>query len=215
MPVLNEIYRNFPDGRPVGFNEIFDALDTARDAGEIRHKELKRFLYQYRDAKRCNDLIWNRYGDVERFLSPTEKPFMKNSTLRIEYEEARAVERPQLEGLLDRTEYEAFDAWQAVAGMISQLTNENQKLVMVAHYLCDAKWDRISAVYGHQTRWSRELHRNALNALDGMEAGAADGPEIVKLVRKWVRDNAAYHEPPKEVKPVPPLDETKLVMGLM
>ena len=221
----------FPDGTPVDYNVIFDIIDRAQNAGEIRHKELKRFMNQFRDADRTNSIIWNRYDEVTRYHSESESQFIRNPTLRVMAEEANNEESGQIEPMLESSELESFRAWHAVAGIISLLEKENQKLVMAAHYLCGADWNRISRVYEHQDRWAVQLCRDAFNILAGLELGVScsDDPddaeaEIERLTRKWETDEAAYESKLAEAKknvaaerknPNEPIDDLKMVLGLL
>ena len=110
MPVTNEIYQRFPDGTPVDYNEVFDVIDAGLEKGNIRHKDLKRFMQQFRDANRTNAIIWNRYDEVTHYRSPSETQFIRNPTLRIMAEEANSAEREQMDPLLEASEYESTDA---------------------------------------------------------------------------------------------------------
>lgn len=228
MPVTSEIYQRFPDGTPVDYNAVFDVIDTVQNSGEIRHKGLKRFMKQFRDANRTNAIIWNRYDEVTCYRSPSETQFIRNPTLRIMAEEANSAEREQMDPLLEASEHESSDAWLAVAGMIGQLKMENQKLVMAAYYLCGADRKKISRVYGHQDRWAVELCRGALDTLSRLEQGVPwtddAEAEISKLIQKWKTDETAYEakrtaEKNRETaewrNPKDPIDDLKMVMGVL
>ena len=228
MPVVSEIYQRFPDGTPVDFNAVFDVIDTVQNSREIKHKDLKRFMNQFRDANRTNAIIWSRYDEITNYHSPSESQFIRNPTLRIMTGEADSAEREQVDPILELSEYESHDAWHAVAGMISLLKKENQKLVLTAYYLCGADRNKISRVYDHQDRWAVELCRDALDTLARLEPGVPCSDdteaEAVRLIQKWEADEATYEakliaEKNKEAaewtNPKEPIDDLKVVMGLL
>ena len=228
MPVVSEIYQRFSDGTPADYNAVFDVVDTVQNSREIKHKDLKRFMNQFRDANRTNVIIWSRYDEITIYHSPSESRFIRNPTLRIMTEEADSDERERVDPILELSEYESYDAWHAVAGMISLLKKGNQKLVLTAYYLCGADRNKISRVYDHQNRWAVELCRDALDTLARLEPGAPCSDdaeaEVVKLIQKWEMDETTYDEKliaekykeaAERRNPEEPIDDLKMVMGLL
>lgn len=72
------------------------------------------------------------------------------------------------------------------------LKDERQRLVMTAHYICMADWKHISAVFGHQDRWAKDIHVKAMKVIDGLfrsddwyAADHAADREIDILIREW------------------------------
>lgn len=236
MSVTEKIYQRFPDDSPMDYNKTFDAADAVFDPRGIRHKEIKRLLYRYRDAARSNDIIWNQHEDLTRYLHPNEKSFLRNPVLQISVAEGNEEQKSWTEKMIEESEDECFDAWNVVAGVICGLENGNEKLVLTAHYLCGAKWEFISRVYGKQDRWATELHRRALKKLEmliqkeetskqsengsrtmnygvfpvgsRLKAACSDesAAEITKIIQQWEKDEVDYQRPVIEEKPYQPIE---------
>ena len=80
----------------------------------------------------------------------------------------------------------------AVGRLICMLKDEKQRLVMTAHYICMADWKHVSAVFGHQARWAKDIHVKAMKVVDGLfrngdwyAADHAADQEIDILIREW------------------------------
>lgn len=210
------LYEKLPDGSDLDFNRIFDAVDLVQ-GNTPDLKSVKRFLYQYSDAQRNRDLIRDRYEIVFSPLHTNGKQFMKNPSDFTSVIESYDQERPFISELLSKAEKELIEAKKHIAWAIGLLEKKNEKLMIVAHYVCGADLKWISTVYHHRTNWAQEVCNRALekiNAHMGEPVGTTDCGELDRLIVKWEKDDVEFRDNlPVEPFNQPP-DDTVMLMGM-
>lgn len=209
------LYEKFPDGSDLDFNRIFDAVDAVQGS-EPDMKSAKRFLYQYCDARRNRDIIRERYDIVFSPLHSNGKQFMMNPSGFVSLIESYDQERPIVSELLSKAEKEFVEAKRHITWAVSLLEKKNEKLVITAHYVCDADLKWISTVYHHRTYWAKEVCDRALkviNAHMGESVETTDCSELDRLIAKWKKDDREFRDN-LPVEPFnQPLDELAMLMG--
>ncbi len=216
------IFKRMPDGSVPDYNHILDVIDAALAEKKIVSKETERFLYQYKDAAENQYLVRSRYDFIASRLYCDEQRFVRNPTNRIIASEHNEPEISSIEPILELTEKELSDIRRILYNLIHQLKNENQKLVMTAHYVCFAEWNYISRVYGYQDRWAKDVHVRAIKKIEPMihqEWNLRDDPEAIldisELIFRWQTDEFEYRMAEKYKKiTIPVLDDRKLLLNL-
>ena len=223
------IYSRMPDGSVPDYNRINDAADEVLGTNKIANKETERFFYQYADALRNLDAGHDRAECIGMGLEADQKRYMKNPSVRLKDLMDREDERSGLKKIWRVAAEDLSVVRVAVARVICHLGDEDEKRIMVAHYICGAEWKRISEVYGHQDRWAKEKHNVAIKKLgdisasmdadrnpdhlgqDEMQSMHEGLSEIRRLETEWEDDEYKW-QTNEENKPVIP-DDIKLVFG--
>lgn len=216
------IFKRMPDGGVPDYNHIFDVIDAALAEKKIVSKETDRFLYRYKDAEKNHDLVQSRYDFIAARLYCDEQRFIRNPANCIMVSEHNEPEISSIEPILELTVKELADIRRILYYLIHLLGNEDQKLVMTAHYVCFAEWNYISRVYGHQDRWAKDVHVRAIKKIEPMihqEWNLPDDPEVIldisELIFRWKTDEFEYRMAEKHKKmPIPVLDDRKLLLNL-
>ena len=185
------MYGLMPDNTPVDYDRIFDAIDAAFGTNKVRFAYAERFMCQYRDAMRNFELIDNRNQFITAPRQCDESRFRRDPTARLEAEEDNLVEASRLEPVLHDSEADCARTLNDVGGMICQLPDEWQRMVMTAHYLCFVDWKIISRVYGRQDRWAKDVRVKAMAVIDRLLADDAPDSDLViieDMIRRWKKD---------------------------
>ena len=189
------IYDKMPDGNAAEYNRIFDVTDEVFGTNKIRYDYAERYMFQYKDAMRNFEMVQNRYDYVITPLAYDAPPFRKDPTARYPQQLRKLAEFPNTEKLLRVAEADCMRARRIVGDLIYSLPNEKMRMVMTAHYLCFADWKTISCVYGHQDRWAKDVHTNAMGLIDQLlcepepaEADLVGDFEIEDMMFQWKTD---------------------------
>ena len=164
LKATEKIFGKMPDGSRPDYNRIYDAADRVFAGKKIEDKALERFLYQYADAVRNHEAVLDREAYAKE-LSYDLRRFIKDPTGRIEERIEREKEIPELNFIRELSEAELEEARRAVEALICGIGDEQQKLIMYAHYICGVDWKYISEVFGHQDRWAKDKHTEAIKKL--------------------------------------------------
>lgn len=221
VTVNSLIYLKMPDGSVTDYNRIFDATDWVLGTKKNKYKDTERTLYQYRDAMRNLDAVRNRYTDIVAPLCFDEAPYLRNPALGALYSEENRLERSALTKILQTAERESEEARRNVARMIHLLSNDKQKLIMVAHYICFADWKHISAVMGFQNRWAKDVHVRAMKTIEkrlregGLtELSAQMEFSIRALIHQWKKEESEWEMREREKDKTGKKDDLRLLLGL-
>lgn len=221
VTVNSLIYMKMPDGSVTDYNRIFDVTDRVLGTKKNKYKDTERALYQYRDAMRNLDAVRNRYTDIVAPLHVDEAPYLRNPALRVLASEENRIERSALTKILQTAERESEEAKRNVAGMIHLLSDDRQKLIMVAHYICFAEWKHISAVMGFQNRWAKDVHVRAMKTLkerlcegELTEQSAQMELSIGSLIRQWKKEESEWDMRNREKQRNEKQDDLRLLLGL-
>ena len=105
-----------------------------------------------------------------------------------------------------------------IAWAVGLLEKKNAKLVITAHYVCDADLKWISLVYHHRTYWAQEVCDRALEVINthlGEPAGITDCGELDCLIARWKKDDREFRDN-LPIEPFnQPLDEMAMLMGAL
>lgn len=213
------IFKTMPDGTVPDYNTIYDATDEEFPERKMVDKGVERFLYQYADALRSHELVLDRIGCVEMGLDYDLKQYIRDPSKRIVDCLDREEEIPRLRSIWDVSVKEISDTRIVVADIICSLSDEQQRLILTAHYICGAKWSRISDVYGHQERWAKEKHNHAVKVIGSKIKTASEHhsdrdaalTEIARLEMKWKNDEFEWRMKKRKEQPTP--DDIRLVFG--
>lgn len=219
------LFERFPDGSELDYNRIYDAVDKVLAIGKKKPdplRDAKRYMFQYRDTQRNLEIIQDRYDLLSAPLSCDEQRFIRNPAGRLDVAAKNARERPAVCKLLYRAEKECNEAKTRVALAIRRLGNDVQKLVITAHFVCGADLKWISTVYGHKSYWAKDVCDKALAIINPHIseeiAGGSFTDAITELemqIRKWEKDDAEFREKLAAEVPHEPLDDRKMILGLL
>lgn len=215
------LYTKMPDGSALDFNRVYDAIDRAQGKRKTDPlRSAKRFLYQYRDALRSVKAVQDRYDRVVAPVLCCEQWVLRDPTSRLSTEESFAAEAPVVSDLLSQVKEECAVAKNCVAWAISLLENDVQKTVITAHYVCEADLKWISAVYARRTYWANGIRDDALKVIVGrLNDMIPDSKEAVadldRLITKWKEVEAGYKAYLAQQPLHEPLDDNRMLMGLM
>ena len=166
MKTMKKMYGRFPDGSTPDYGRIFQAIDEALGKGKSEYPEVEQILHRYRDARRNYVKARERYEELKQPVDCEEQPYLANAERAVLAEEAKAEELPVVEQILVTARTECKQARKETEQLIGMLQNEQQRLVMTAHYLNLDDWKDISAAYGHQARWAKDIHQKAIKKID-------------------------------------------------
>jgi len=192
MKTSQMLYKPLQNGSSLDYNRIYDVIDEVVGTKKIAYKDAERFMYQYKDAMRNYAFIRDRYDYLSAPDEYMETVVLRNPERALMVKEAHGGELPGVKWLLDISARECLRMRTAVGRLICMLKDEKQRLVMTAHYICMADWKHISAVFGHQDRWAKDIHVKAMKVVDGLfrngdwyAADHAADQEIDILIREW------------------------------
>ena len=192
LKTSRKMYKPLPDSSALDYNRIYDVIDEVVGTKKIAYKDAERFMYQYKDAMRNYGFIRERYDYLSAPDEYMETTVLQNPERALLVKEARGGELPGVKWLLDISTRECLQMRTTVGRLICMLKDEKQRLIMTAHYICMADWKHISAVFGHQDRWAKDIHVNAMKTIDGLfrhgdwyAPDRAADQEIDILIREW------------------------------
>ena len=195
------MFDRMPGGNMVDYDRIFNAIDDEFGTKKIEYKKAERYLNQYRDAMRNYGFALDRYEFVTEPLSTSEAMMIRDPTARIIQMERKSTEFPTITKIHSVTQNDRAAALNNASRLIHYLTDDTQRLIMTAHYVCLSDWKHISKVCGHQDRWAKDLHIAAMRTInDVLVSGFDEGHdeaacmEIEKLTYKWAAMEYEYRK---------------------